>query len=89
MLQIISLAIQYRHYLGYAFAVVAVLGALWYVKHTGYTQCERDKAMAVAEAFQRAYKNREAVDESVQKYSNPELDTELERRDWLRNEADI
>lgn len=89
MIQIISFAIQYRHYLGYGFAIVAALGALWYVKHTGYAQCEQDKAMAVAEAYQKAHKNRGAVDESVQKYSNPELDTELERNDWLRDEADF
>lgn len=89
MIPIISFLIQYRHYIGYGFAVIAALGALWYVKHTGYRQCEQDKAMAVAEAFQKAYKNREAVDESVQKFSNPELDIELERNDWLRDQADI
>lgn len=85
----LSLAIRYRHYLGYGFAIIAALGALWYIKHTGYRQCEQDKAMAAAEAFQKSYKNREAVDEKVTKFDNFELDIELDRHDWLRSDADI
>ena len=89
MFPIISFLIQYRHYIGYGFAIVAALGALWYVKHTGYRQCEQDKAIAVAEAYQKAHKNREATEHETKSMSKQSIIDEFRALGELRPANDI
>lgn len=68
-----SLAIRYRHILGYGLAVLALAFCVWYIHSEGYRACERD-AMA---------KEIEVVDERIKIGNNRPSDAVTINR--LRN----
>jgi len=64
----IGLAIRYRHLLGYGAAVLLLIGAVWYVHHSGYKACEQAaivKQITITEKRHEIANNKPSVIDTI------------------------
>jgi len=81
----IGFVIRYWRYIALGFAVLSVLGALWYYGHTKYRQGWDECTLEQDKAEMEGIKTREETRYEINRYSPSDVDKRLIDK-WLRSE---
>lgn len=88
MINLIPLAIKYRHLIGYGALVVACLSAVWYIHHQGYKACQREILALSAEKTKNSIETRKGIEHETKSMDRDLLIDDLRRAGELRQADD-